>query len=226
MLYRAIHTIVGEIRAATYVNDDIDLIAERDAYAAQSLLVCPISEAEFPLAQAAVSDDSYYVDYSEVDESPFLVASPPRPSPYYDFNFVTHTWEVSAERLAQAKEDKASELNDEYQTRRTAAKLWSGNPYSPTDDLIDNLRSVITTLEYFTTAPDGWEGVRSSNGGRTTVYPAWSDERDNLKGMLSNFERYRANCLTVYWAYLDDIAAAATVEDVLALTFTTGWPTP
>lgn len=226
MLYRAIHTIVGEIRAATYVNDDIDLIAERDAYAAQSLLVCPISEAEFPLAQAAVSDDSYYIDYSPIDESPFLVESPPRPSPYYDFDFASHTWVVSAERLAQAKEDKTAELSAEYRTRRNANKLWSGNPYSPTDELIGHLRGVVATLEYFTAPPAGWEGVRSSNGGRTTVYPSWSDERDNIAGMLANFEKYRAECLTVYWAYLDDIAGAATVEDVLALTFTTGWPTP
>lgn len=226
MLYRAIHTIVGEIRGATYVNDDIDLIAERDAYAAQSLLVAPITEAEFPLAQAAVADDSYYIDYFGVDETPTLVASPPRPSEYYDFNFVTHTWVVSAERLAQAKEDKASALSAEYRVRRSADKLWSGNPYSPTDELISNLRSVITSLEYFTAIPSGWEGLRSSNGGRTTVGTSWSDERDNLASMLANFEQYRALCLSVYFSYLDEIAAAATVEDVLSITITSGWPTP
>lgn len=226
MLYRAIHTIVGEIRAATYVNDDIDLVAERDAYAAQSLLVAPITEAEFPLAQAAVSDDSYYIDYSPVDESPFLVASPPRPSPYYDFNFVTHTWEVSAERLADAKSDKASELSDEYRNRRFASVTIEGNPYVPTDELIAQIRSAITSIVYYTQLPDGWAGLRSSNGGRTTVYPYWSDERDKLNGILADMEKYRAECVSVYWAYLDDIAAAATVEDVMALTFTTGWPTP
>lgn len=225
ILYRAIHTPEGEIRGATYVNDDIDLAAESASYAAQGLSVAAISAEDFSHAQAAVADDSYYIDYVGIDETPTLIQSPPRPGEYYDFNFTTHVWEVSAARLEQAKEAKAGDLSEQYRARRNASVLYGGNPYSPTDDLVRDIRTVITCLEYFTTAPAGWSGVRALNGARSNVEAYWSDERDNLAGMLANIELRRAVLLSVYYNHLDGIAAAATVEAVLAYDVTTGWPT-
>lgn len=225
MLYRAIHTIEGEIRAAAYVNDDIDLAAEAASYAVSGLLVAPITEGEFPSAQAAVADDSYYIDYIGVEETPTLVQSPPKPGEYYDFNFATHTWVVSAERLAQAKQNKLAQLNAEFMARRHVPILFNGNPYSPTDEMVRDIRSVIETLEYFTEPPAMWSGFRSPNGGRTTTHADWMEERDYLRGMLANMERQRARCLAVLYAHQDGIGAAATVEAVLAYDFSYWWPT-
>lgn len=225
MLYRAIHTIAGEIRAATYVNDDTDLVAEAESYAASGLFVAPITAGEFPNAQAAVADDSYYIDYVGEAETPTLVASPPRPSEYYDFDFVTHTWVVSAERLAQAKQNKLAQLNAEFMARRHVPILFNGNPYSPTDEMVRDIRSFIESLEYFTVNPPMWEGIRSTNGGRTPTHFTWEDERDYLRGMLASMEQQRAKCLAVLYAHQDGIDAAATVEAVLGYDFTYWWPT-
>ena len=225
MLYRAIHTADGEIRAATYVNDDADLVAEAESYAASDLFVAPITAEEFPNAQAAVADDSYYIDYIGEAETPTLVASPPRPSEYYDFDFVTHTWAVSAERLAQAKQNKMAQLNAEFMTRRHAPILFNGNPYVPTDEMVRDIRSFIESIQYFTTTPPMWDGIRSTNGGRTPTHFTWEDERDYLLGMLANMEQQRAKCLAVLYSHQDGIAESATVEAVLAYNFTTGWPT-
>lgn len=225
MLYRAIHTPAGEIRGATYVDDNIDLAAESASYAVQGLSVAAISAEDFPHAQAAVADDSYYIDYVGLEETPTLVASPPRPSEYYDFDFSTHSWVVSAERLEQAKSNKLGLLAAEFQSRRHVPILFNANPYVPSDEMVRDLRSVIEALEYFTVLPAGWEGVRSANGGRTTVHAAWNDERDYLVGMLAAMEQQRAECLSAFYEHQDGVAAAATVEAVLAYDVTTGWPT-
>lgn len=225
MLYRAIYTITGEILAATYVNDDADLAAEAESYAASGLFVAPITAEEFPNAQAAVADDSYYIEIVGESETPTLVQSPAKPGDYYDFDFVTHTWVVSAERLAQAKQNKMAQLNAEFMTRRQAPILFNGNPYSPTDEMVRDLRSFIENLDYFGFNPSMWNGIRSTNGGRTPIHYTLEDEISYLRAMLAGMEQRRAQCLAVLYAHQDGIGAAATVEAVLAYDFSYWWPT-
>lgn len=225
MLYRAIHTAEGEIRAATYVDDDIDLEAEAASYATSGLFVAPITEGEFASAQAAVADDSYYIDYIGVEEAPTLVQSPPKPGEYYDFNFATHTWVVSAERLAQAKQNKLAQLNAEFMARRHVPILFNGNPYSPTDEMVREVRSFLESLEHFGFNPAMWNGIRSPNGGRTPLHYTLEEDVSYLRGMLATMEQQRARCLAVLYAHQDGIGAATTVEAVLAYDFSYWWPT-
>ena len=226
MLYRAIHTIAGEIRAATYVNGDADLAAETASYAASGisgLFVAPITAEEFPNAQAAVADDSYYIEI--VGGTPTLIQSPAKPGDYYDFDFATHTWVVSADRLAQAKQNKMAQLNAEFMTRRQAPILFNGNPYSPSDEMVRDLRSFIENLDYFGFNPSMWNGIRSTNGGRTPIHYTPEDEISYLRGMLAGMEQRRAQCLAVLYSHQNGIDESATVDAVLAYDLSGGWPT-
>ena len=225
MLYRAIHTAVGEIMLATYVDDNIDTAAEAADYAAQGLFVCPITEAEYPDAVAAVNDDSWYIDYVGVEETPTMFESPPKPGEYYVFDFVAHTWSVSAEQLSRAKGDKYTAISAKYRERLGQPYTDSGATFNDRIELLPLLRAMIDVLEFTETIPAWWDGFRGDNGVYLTPAGTWSGERDACVSRVYAIELYRMNCKSVDYVHRAAVTACATVGDVLAYDVTTGWPT-
>lgn len=227
MLYRAIHTIEGEIRIATYVNDDVDLVAEAAAYLADGLYVCPITEAQYPDAVAAVNDDSWHITYADITEDPVFTESPARPGVYYDFDFDTHTWVVSAERLTQAKNDKNAALMNEYSSRVNAPYADSGRVWNNPQELISRARALLQVLEYTSSFPLGgyWNGFCDDNGSSVGLAATWNLERDYAKAIIYNLETRALKCLAARYTHQAALAGLTTVETILAYDISTGWPT-
>ena len=70
-----------------------------------------------------MNDDSWHITYADITEAPVFTESPPRPGLYYDFDFDTHTWIISAERLTQAKADKNAALMSKL-VRVKQIEIW------------------------------------------------------------------------------------------------------
>ena len=211
----------GTIYSAVAVPDDTDLAAESAMYAANGQYVFPVTEAQYPLVQAAVEDDSYFVEI----EFMVLTAKPAKPGDGYVWDGEAQAWVVSTQDFDEARFQKRVELARAYAASKEVPLLFNANPYPPRDETVRDLRSVIESLEYFTAIPSGWAGVRSANGGRTTVSAAWSGERDYLRGMLAAMEDRRADLLSIYYSHLDAIDALTTISGINAYSVSTGWPT-
>lgn len=226
MLYRAIHTIEGEIRIATYVNDETDTVAESAAYAAQGLYVCPITEAQYPDAVEAVNDDSWHITYADITEAPVFTESPPRPGLYYDFDFDTHTWIISAERLTQAKADKNAALMNEYNLRINVPYTDGPLIWNSPQELLARARGLVHVLEYTSSFPLGgyWDGFHDDSGAAVGLPATWSQARDYANGYIYNIETRNLKCLSARYAHQAAIAGFATIEDTIAYNITTGWP--
>jgi len=72
MLYRAIIDMYGTINSAVAVPDDTDLTAESAMYAANGQYVFPVTEAQYPLVQAAVEDDPYFAAVAVPEITPVV----------------------------------------------------------------------------------------------------------------------------------------------------------
>jgi len=171
-----------------------------------------------------VSNDTHYVAYVGISETPTLTAFPTKPGDYYDFDFTTFTWVVSSTRLAAVRQLRETDLYAEFTTRRCTPILFNAHPFAATDEFLRDVTSILAAGNHLSAFPSGYTGLRSSDGGRTTVQASWADEVVYLQQILENCEVQRALCLIAFYAHQDGLAACTTVEALLAYDITSGWP--
>lgn len=211
----------GVIYAAVVAEDDIDTTAEAAFYATQGRYVFPVTEAQFPNVQDAVTNDTYFVDV----EFMALVARPAKPGDGYVWDGPGQSWVISEEDWSIARNGMKLKLANAYSLNKSLPFLFETYQFSCTDSALIEIRSVVSQIEEMAQMPTNWTGWRTVDGARLPMLGTLATELARAKNILAAARSRRATLVSIYYNHLDSIDSAATIAAINAYDVNTQWPT-
>lgn len=226
MFFRAIYRPNGQIVAVTSVQENNDDEAERASYAAQTLKVCPIVEADVPTAMQAVLDDTAYVVEPPLSD-PMLVLSPVSPGELYEFNFATKQWEFPAEKLAALRQKRLLELADVLSVKSRLCTYESVvyDIDAATEVLLRHYSTALAAhgdfLKEAGNRPE-WPGIKDA-AGVFHIKSTFAAEVVYVRQLLETVSLRRAGCFSRANVHANAIKLLTDPNDLMLYDVTTGW---
>lgn len=151
-----------------------------------------------------------FVSYAAYMQSGQVVARPPSPGDFYDWNPVSKTW---APNLEAARTAKINEITAERERRNKLPILFSGYNFDADDEGQRNVQAWVTMINAGVQLPDGFVWRDASN----VNHPA---DANFVKGLGEAITMRGTMLYQQSWALKAQVATLTTLYDIQSLS----WP--
>lgn len=161
-----------------------------------------------------VRPDSHYVQHNQV------VAIPPKPGQFYDWNWSSRTW---VGNLPAAKAARRAKVDAQVALRTVQPITVGGVEFDADEVARSRIKGTLDRILRGDGLPTGWAGWRDADNAMHWSEATPDEVAAELSALSRAIEDREQALLIAAWTHKAYIDALNRVEDVVAYSLTTGW---